>query len=115
MHSISVNEKARRLKDSTQLNTFSCPRKVQIIYRLPGKSRRFGVLERKIVSITRHILMTQLRELERDGFIYKEVYVEVPARVEYSLTTIGQGLEPVLQTVLCWGEAYIQQRTEDSK
>ena len=53
------------------------------------------------------MLTQQLRELEADGLITRRIYAQVPPKVEYSLTDIGQGLLPVLDTMVRWGEAYV--------
>ena len=68
------------------------------------KVQRFGELMRRLDGITQSTLTKQLRELEQDGFLHREVYREVPPKVEYSLTEFGQSFIPVLQTMLDWSE-----------
>lgn len=69
--------------------------------------RRFGQLLRHLDGITQSTLTKQLRELEQDGFLHREVYPEVPPRVEYSLTAFGESFVPVLETMLTWSEQYL--------
>lgn len=71
------------------------------------KVQRFGQLLRRLDGITQSSLTKQLRELERDGFLHREVYGEVPPRVEYSLTEQGASFLPVLETMLRWSEAHL--------
>ncbi|HEX8698894.1 MAG TPA: helix-turn-helix domain-containing protein [Myxococcaceae bacterium] len=66
------------------------------------------------VGAPRQALTVQLRELERDGLIERRVFPEVPPRVEYSLTPLGQSLGPVLQGMLEWGERYERERPGES-
>ena len=56
------------------------------------------------------MLTRQLRELEAAGLIHREVYAEVPPRVEYSLTTRGRSLEPVVRSLWIWGNSYLAER-----
>lgn len=67
--------------------------------------QRFGELMRRLDGITQSTLTKQLRELEADGFLRRKVYPEVPPRVEYSLTALGESFFPVLQEMLTWSEA----------
>ena len=70
--------------------------------------KRFGEIKRLIPSITQKMLTQQLRELEQDGIIYRKVYAVVPPKVEYSLTSYGCTLIPVLQAMAAWGGAHKQ-------
>ncbi|WP_316839833.1 helix-turn-helix domain-containing protein [Pedobacter gandavensis] len=67
---------------------------------------RFGELKRKMDDIAQTTLTIQLRELERDGIIYRKAYAESPPRVEYKLTEIGITLLPVIQVLTDWNDKY---------
>lgn len=71
------------------------------------KVQRFGQLMRRLDGITQSSLTKQLRELERDGFLHREVYQEIPPRVEYTLTNMGQSFAPILHQMLAWSEAHL--------
>ena len=66
------------------------------------KVQRFGQLLRRLEGITQSSLTRQLRELERDGFLHREVYGEVPPRVEYTLTELGESFVPLLDRMTRW-------------
>ena len=80
--------------------------KVLILRDLMNKTLRFGELKRSIGTVSQKVLTAQLRDLEHDGLVHREVYAEVPPRVEYSLTDTGRSLEPVIDSMRIWGEAY---------
>jgi DNA-binding HxlR family transcriptional regulator len=80
--------------------------KLVILEHLRDGVRRFGELRRLLPAITPRMLTRQLRELETDGIIHRHVYAEVPPKVEYSLTDLGRGLEPLLTELRVWGEGY---------
>ena len=80
--------------------------KVLILRDLMNKTLRFGELKRSIGTVSQKVLTSQLRDLERDGLVHREVFAEVPPRVEYSLTDTGRSLEPVIDSMRIWGEAY---------
>lgn len=66
---------------------------------------RFNVLKKKMDGVTQKILAEQLRELERDGIVRREMFREMPVRVEYSLTSFGTKLGPVLRSLDSWARA----------
>lgn len=77
-----------------------------ILLNLTEGTRRFNALRRLMPNITQRMLTLQLRELEADGLVHREIYAQVPPKVEYSLTTRGETLLPVLTTLQEWGTAY---------
>lgn len=79
--------------------------KLPILFRLLDGTWRFGELRRVLPAATQRMLTLHLRELERDGLIHREVYREVPPKVEYSLTEMGRSLEPLLRFMSEWGHA----------
>ena len=79
-----------------------------IIYYLSQETLRFGKLSRKIPQITQANLTKELRKLEEFGLIHREVYREVPPKVEYSLTDIGRKFLPVINALEVWGIEYRQ-------
>nr|WP_183771348.1 helix-turn-helix domain-containing protein [Catenibacillus scindens] len=72
---------------------------------LPG-TKRFGELKKSIGNVSQKVLTAQLRDMEEKGLVSREVFAEVPPRVEYSLTELGQSLKPILDAMSHWGEAY---------
>ncbi len=72
---------------------------------MPGK-KRFGELKKSVGNISQKVLTAQLRAMEESGLVHREVYAEVPPRVEYSLTELGQSLKPILDAMWLWGEDY---------
>jgi DNA-binding HxlR family transcriptional regulator len=83
--------------------------KVLILRELFLGTRRFGQLHRSLHGITQKMLTQQLRELEGDGLVDRRVYTQVPPKVEYSLTTLGKTLEPVLLSLHQWSVNYLSQ------
>jgi DNA-binding HxlR family transcriptional regulator len=80
-----------------------------LFYLLEGR-RRFNELARLIGDISPRMLTVQLRELERDGLVSRHVHPVVPPHVDYELTCFGRSVEPVLMTMLDWGEAFKSQQ-----
>jgi DNA-binding HxlR family transcriptional regulator len=78
--------------------------KLLIICKLRMGTLRFNELMRALQGVTQRVLTHQLRELEDDGLVSRKVYAEVPPRVEYSLTELGQTLLPVLAQLEKWAE-----------
>ena len=77
--------------------------KLLILYKLEKKTMRFLELKKKLPEISDRMLTLHLRELERDGMVRREVFAEVPPRVEYSLTESAMELIPVWQQLEKWG------------
>ena len=80
---------------------------IPILHELSSGAKRFGQLQ-KSFGITRTTLSQQLKLLEHEGFIYRKVFPEVPPRVEYSLTEVGESFKPVLDSIEIWGKNYIE-------
>ncbi len=77
-----------------------------ILFHLQAGTLRFGDLRRKMPGITQRMLTKQLRALEEDGLIVRTVFAEVPPRVEYRLSPLGESLRPVIDVLKAWGEAH---------
>ena len=80
--------------------------KVLILRDLLTGTKRFGELKKSIGSVSQKVLTAQLRDMGQSGLINRQVYAEVPPRVEYSLTNLGQSLKPILDAMKNWGEGY---------
>ena len=80
--------------------------KVLILRDLMPGTRRFGELKKSIGSVSQKVLTAQLRDMEANGLVHREVYAEVPPRVEYSLTELGRSLKPILDAMSAWGQGY---------
>ncbi len=73
---------------------------------------RFSQLRKIMPNITQKMLTQQLRELEADGLVHREVYPQVPPKVEYSLTELGQSVMPNIRSLCAWGSMYEKAMTE---
>ncbi|AEP93128.1 transcriptional regulator HypR [Bacillus subtilis] len=76
-----------------------------LFYHMIDGKKRFNEFRRICPSITQRMLTLQLRELEADGIVHREVYQQVPPKVEYSLTEFGRTLEPIVLQMKEWGES----------
>jgi DNA-binding HxlR family transcriptional regulator len=72
-------------------------------------TQRFGVLRDELPGISPKTLSERLRTMESQGIVHREVFAEVPLRVEYSLTPLGRTLEPVILSLRDWGTAWADQ------
>ena len=83
--------------------------KVVILFHLTHDgTHRFAELRRKIPGVSERMLTQQLRELEEDGIVHREVYPEVPPKVEYSLTEYGKTLRPITEVMCEWGQKHMK-------
>ena len=80
--------------------------KVLILRDLMPGTRRFSELRKSVGDVSQKVLAAQLRDMEKSGLVHREVYAEVPPRVEYSLTPLGRSLKPILDSMWAWGEGY---------
>lgn len=90
----------------TTLTLISSKWKVLILRDLMTGTKRFGELKKSLGQVSQKVLTAQLREMEEDGLLTRTVYPEVPPRVEYTLTELGDSLKPILDAMWVWGEAY---------
>lgn len=87
--------------------------KALILWRLNGTTLRFCELKRTLPKITQKMLTQQLRELEECGLVNRLIYTQVPPKVEYSLTAVGQSLLPILEDLSHWGKNFAKNQPEE--
>ena len=80
--------------------------KILIIRNLLMRPWRFNELHKSLEGISQKVLTSNLREMESDGIISREVFADVPPRVEYSLSELGESMRPILDAMQEWGENY---------
>ena len=80
--------------------------KLLIIRNLLVRPWRFNELHKNLEGISQKVLTDSLRQMEADGLITRTVYAEVPPRVEYALSELGETLKPILDAMKAWGESY---------
>ena len=89
--------------------------KMTIVKYLSEGTLRFGELGRAVGAVTPRVLARQLRELEADGIVLRTVYSQVPPKVEYSLTPLGETLAPMVGALNDWGASYLNQVSATSE
>jgi DNA-binding HxlR family transcriptional regulator len=112
----STNTQNEQIINSTcgmayTLNILGGRWKPAILCRLSNGTMRYGELKKDIEGISERMLVAQLRELEVDGIVERIVYAEVPPRVEYRLTKLGNSLTPVLSAMSKWGDMHRKKAT----
>ena len=85
--------------------------KALILWNLAEKKLRFSELKNVIQGATPKMLTQQLRELEAQNLIHREVFAVVPPKVEYSLTELGRSLMPILVSMRDWGSTYLRKKS----
>ena len=86
--------------------------KLLIIRNLLGRPWRFNELHKNLESISQKVLTDSLRQMEADGIITRTVYPEVPPRVEYVLSPLGERMRPILDSMQDWGNRYKERQNE---
>ena len=84
--------------------------KLLILRNLMARPWRVNELKKNLEGISQKVLTDSLRSLEADGIILRTVYPEVPPRVEYSLSPLGESMRPILSAMESWGKAYQENR-----
>jgi DNA-binding HxlR family transcriptional regulator len=84
--------------------------KALVLFHVMKETKRFNQLQRELPFITRRMLTLQLRELEADGIVHREVFQQVPPKVEYSITELGESLRPTILSLKEWGQKMIEVR-----
>jgi DNA-binding HxlR family transcriptional regulator len=116
MRASTVDKSAGKMTDyhcpvEATLDVIGGKWKVVLLHHLRNDgSHRFAVLRRKIPGVSERMVIQQLRELEVDGIVHREVYPEVPPKVEYSLTDYGKSLRPITEVMCDWGKRHIKLR-----
>ena len=80
--------------------------KVLILRDLMGGTKRFGELKKSVSGISQKVLTANLRDMEENGLVSREVFPEVPPKVEYTLTELGLSMKPILDSMAEWGTEY---------
>jgi DNA-binding HxlR family transcriptional regulator len=101
------NHKAYHCPVEAALDVIGGKWKPLIIWHLGNDVLRFGELQKKLPGVNAKMLTKQLRELEEDGVVRREVYPEVPPRVDYSITEFGKTLFPIMEALCEWGAQYL--------
>ena len=80
--------------------------KLLILRNLMARPWRFNELKKDLNGVSQKVLTDSLRSLEEDGIVTRTVYPDVPPRVEYALSELGESMGPILDSMQAWGEAY---------
>ena len=107
-------EKTNECPVSATLELIGGKYKALILWHLSEGTMRYSDLRKCIAGVTAKMLTQQLRELESDELVHREVYPVIPPKVEYSLTKLGKSLLPVLVTMRDWGADYLKSRNLES-
>ena len=84
--------------------------KLLIMRNLLVRPWRFNELQKSLEGISQKVLTDSLRSMVADGIVVRTVYAEVPPRVEYSLSELGESMRPILDSMQAWGETYKKSR-----
>ena len=110
---------------ATKLSRTSCPVeatlslisdkwKFLILRDLMDGTKRFGELKKSIGSISQKVLTSNLRTMEEDGLLSRQVFAEVPPRVEYTLTPRGESMRPIIDALRTWGQEHLEELAQEA-
>lgn len=106
----TANQQETHCPVEAAINLIGGKYKSLILWKLTDHTLRFSQLRREVPNATPKMLTQQLRELEEDGLIQREVFPVVPPKVEYSLTDLGRSIRPVLEAMYIWGTGFLNGR-----
>jgi DNA-binding HxlR family transcriptional regulator len=106
----SINTEFEKCPVETSIDVLAGKWKILILWYLLSETKRFNELQKLLPRTTQKMLIQKLRELEKDGIVHREVYPVVPPKVEYSLTSYGQSLKPILKTLYLWGKIHKEKK-----
>lgn len=89
--------------------------KILIIRNLMGRPWRFSELKKDLDGISQKVLTDSLRSMEEDGIVTRTVYPEVPPRVEYALSELGESMRPIIKAMEIWGTEYKEKYAKKTK
>ena len=109
---IIFRDKEYRCPVELTINLIGGKWKAVLLWELFEKTLRFNELTRLFPNATRKMVTQQLKEMERDGLVFRKEYIQIPPKVEYSLTDFGKTFMPILQSMNQWGEDYLSENNE---
>jgi DNA-binding HxlR family transcriptional regulator len=107
-----VTKRLPALPAERALKVISGRWKAIILYHLFHGPKRLSELKRQVPDVSQKVLIQQLRELEEHGLVHREIFRQVPPRVDYSATELGLSLEPVLRALCEWGQRHAAELNE---
>jgi DNA-binding HxlR family transcriptional regulator len=107
-----VTKRLPALPAERALKVISGRWKAIILYHLFDGPKRLSELKRQVPNVSQKVLIQQLRELEEHGLVHREIFRQVPPRVDYSATALGLSLEPVLRALCEWGQRHAAELNE---
>jgi DNA-binding HxlR family transcriptional regulator len=107
-----VTKRLPALPAERALKVISGRWKAIILYHLFHGPKRLSELKRQVPDVSQKVLIQQLRELEEHGLVHREIFRQVPPRVDYSATALGLSLEPVLRALCDWGQRHAAELNE---
>ena len=110
---VQIKEKKANCPVEITLKVIGGRWKVLILKELFEGVKRFNQLHRSLGGVTQKMLTQQLREMEADGIVYRQVYLQVPPKVEYSLTALGKSLKPIMNEMHEWGIKHLNINNEN--
>lgn len=111
---IKWNQKQYHCPVEVSMDLLSGKWKCLMLWHLNDGTKRYKELERIVPGVSQKMLTQQLRELEKDGLISRKVYPEVPPRVEYSLTELGQSAFPILEMMHLWATQHLDLSSQET-